>query len=99
MGNGNSIFVWVENWHPLIKRFGTRIISDAVSAADVKLNNYIYNGTAHGSLVWTLSATGKYSSQSVKEAIREHRSHVDWFKVVWFKGYVPRHRWCSVRGF
>lgn len=35
MGNGNSIFVWVENWHPLIKRFGTRIISDAVSAADV----------------------------------------------------------------
>ena len=47
MGNGNSIFVWVDNWHPLgplIKRFGTRIISDAVSAADVKLNNYIYNG-------------------------------------------------------
>ena len=30
-------------------------------------------------------------SSSAKEALREHGSNVNWWKLVWFKGHIPKH--------
>lgn len=52
-------------------------------------------------VVWTLHANGEYTSRSAKEALRDHKEVVSWWKVVWFKGHVPRRAvimWMACKG-
>lgn len=53
IGSGDSIFTWFDYWHsdgPLVKKYGLRIVYDAVSTPDSKLSDYITEG------VWTFPA-------------------------------------------
>ena len=47
IGDGKDSFMWIDNWHPcgpLLKRFGTRILYDANSCLDAKVEDCIQNG-------------------------------------------------------
>lgn len=39
---------------------------------------------------WLPSNNKQFSTKSVKEVIRVHGERVSWWKLIWFKGYVPR---------
>lgn len=41
-------------------------------------------------VVWVPSSNGNFSSASAKDTIRRHGNRVLWYKVIWFKGHVPR---------
>ena len=47
VGDGHRIFLWQDNWHPagiLCQTFGHRIIYDAESSFDAKVDNDLRNG-------------------------------------------------------
>lgn len=49
-----------------------------------------FNANNNDSAYWTLHGSGQYTSASAKEALREHRSNVMWYKLVRSKGHVPK---------
>lgn len=49
------------------------------------------NANNNDSVYWTLRGSGQYTSASTKEALREHRSHVRWYKLGGLRAiYVPK---------
>ena len=34
--------------------------------------------------------SGSYTSKSACEVLKEHREAVNWWRIVWFKGYIPK---------
>lgn len=118
LGNGQSTFLWIDNWHPvgsLIKRFGTRIIYDARSNIQAKVRDYVreeswcfpnpdnassmqlvvqslpdINPNTEDSVYWTLHSSGNFTSATAKDALGDHRTQEEWWKLAWFKGHIPR---------
>lgn len=44
LGNGEKIYTWFDNWHkrgPLVAKYGARIMYDAASRPNSKVNEYI----------------------------------------------------------
>ncbi|XP_059429209.1 uncharacterized protein LOC132163025 [Corylus avellana] len=47
VGNGESIHLWLDRWHPagvLFENFGYRVVYDAISSLEAKLATVIQNG-------------------------------------------------------
>ena len=40
---------------------------------------------------WAMHKSGKYTSASAKEALRENGDTVSWWKLEWFKGHRPKY--------
>lgn len=44
IGNGQTVWCWYDKWHPLgplIKRFGNRIVYDAASRCNAKMEEFV----------------------------------------------------------
>ena len=52
-------------------------------------------------VIWALDQSGTFSIRSAWESIRTHRNHVEWYKLIWFPGRIPKIAFClwlAVRG-
>ena len=52
------------------------------------------NGDEVDTAIWDLEQNGKFSIRSAWECIRAHSGHVDWYKIIWFTGKIPKAAFC-----
>jgi hypothetical protein len=127
VGDGKMIHLWQDNWHPLgmlYERFGSRVIYDAHSRLDSRLDSVLSNGiwcwkptrseelvdiqsrlpeVQLGSVdkpIWTIARKGSYVSADTWDFLRDKKSEVHWWHVVWFPFAIPKHAfiiWLAVQ--
>lgn len=99
----DKIFLWNDHWHAneaLYPKYGNRIIYDAASSFQEKLDSVLKN--IHSQLcslelkdedkaIWLASASGKFSCAAAFEEIRDKSQVVKYWKLVWLNLSIPKH--------
>ena len=99
--DGKTIFLWHENWHPIVYR----VIYDAASKHEAKVvcfegqcldleacqsQLHLVNLKYKDAAKWTITSSGCYSCAATYNEIRVKELEVDWWKFLWFQLAIPR---------
>ncbi|GFZ12923.1 violaxanthin de-epoxidase-like protein [Actinidia rufa] len=87
MGNGKDIFMWFDNWHPLsplLDHFGSCILLDSAYPRTAKLESFIRVSLG------LRTSSGSFTINSAWDRWRSKQPQVEWSKLIWFPGNVPR---------
>ncbi|WCJ37950.1 Retrovirus-related Pol polyprotein from type-1 retrotransposable element R2 [Euphorbia peplus] len=105
LGDGTSFRFWTDPWmsgSSLIDKFPSIDIADTSIPFDAKVAVFgeeAWQEVDHwrpisgksDSVCWLATKSGRYSTASAMEVIRDVSDLVPWFRIIWGKGYVPRY--------